>query len=1212
MVKYFYLAASAVLLLITAWVLDRVEKDQYTQDNLVKITTANLEREFSAVRREGLLLLNDSASNRWSSAKHSFFLVNDHQVLRWSSNEPAVDTRQLLSNDTLRLLQTSRLDLLLYKRPAGKGRWLIGIIPLRISYSIVNRYLTPSWNDRIFTVKEIGIHLPGEESGSCVSLESKCLFKIEAPEKPFQANYLSLALVAFSLLLVMVALTMALLHWHRRRKYLLVFVGLFVSLAIVRVGMVQFSIPSRWMYSAFFDSRNFASSSFNSSLGDLFLNSLIVAISCVYLFLVYTKTGVVKTSLRLRKSWKPMVAAILLTASYFSFLFSYLYVESIFHDSSIPFDLSASVHFDSLRVLAYSSWLLGSLSSFFFVHVFVRWAKALTANGLQFMASLVLAGLLFLVYFLASDLNYWITFFVGTGYFLLLYFTSFYFSLSSNQYRSFLFLLMSIVIYCVQSAWGVKHFAEQKKVKSMFRWAESLISHDVLAEYLLNEAAARISEDPFIAASISNPLLSKHGVRQKIHQQYLNSYLNRYEVKIDLFMADGNPADGETVLNFASTIRRFENEANKTGFANVYLINGLPGAVKQYFVVIPVERNKSSRGFALLTLSLKRIIPHQVYPELLVDGRFSQALGGRDFSYRFFDKDSPINNFGNFNFDRDFNDKFLGASQLYREGINEDGTWFTGAEDEAGRRVVVASPAYASTSVLANFSFLFVLGVLILFLVLAFYGLSPLTRFSNYSTRIQLYLYAAFILPLIAVSILSLRMISQSNESQLEKEVQEKGSLIADEISGLHDSFPDSVNFISGFQQRLNEIAQSTSTEANVYNLTGELIASSQPSIFKNGLVMPLIDRGAWERITQDKFNNYKTQCFIGTLAYNSSFFPIKSSANGRLMGVLELPFFESSSEGARITALSNILVTFALVFILFSLLTVNAMHQLTSPLRFIAKKLKTTTLQNNQPIEWKSEDEIGLMVAQYNRMLENLEKNRVDLVKIQKEQAWREIAQQVAHEIKNPLTPMKLTIQHMEQSANADELTRDRIKKSLQTLLEQVEILNGIAGSFSAFASMPAPVLGQVELNELLTQQAALFANQPDGVVHFEKSNQPLYVVGDEKLLSRIFSNLVINGLQASREKSSPRVSISLDVDADNCTVAITDNGSGISPEFQDRIFLPHFSTKKTGSGLGLAIAKQGLEHMGASIWFNTSAKNGTTFFVKFKKLDPSTIKAL
>ncbi|MBS1507773.1 MAG: HAMP domain-containing histidine kinase [Bacteroidetes bacterium] len=1203
MVKYFYSGAASVLLLLIAIFFSLSEGKNYTGEVLAEKIAGNLQRDFQVISKEGNLLLYDSVAHPWSLANHNFFLISESAILKWSRNDLALDFWQLQGTDSLQLVQTSRADALVYKKKAGERRWLVCIIPLKKKYEITNRYLNSSWNEEIFPVKDVEIKAPTDGKGICIDVRSNCIFKIVAPDHPSIENRPALVLTLLAVVIFLVTLGGVLMHLHNLRRYWLVFGLMFTCLAGLRILMVQFSFPARWISSAYFDSRFFASSSFNSSLGDLFFNTLIVTVSCAYLFLFYQRSDFVKNSLRLQPRQKVILVITLLTASFFSFLFPYLYVESVFHDSAIPFDITATVYFTGLRAMAYAALLLGTLSSFFFLTVFVRWVKALVSGSLQFMLCLLAAAILFVTYFILSDLDYWVTLIVGATCIVLLYFASFLFSVTTTHYRSFLFLLMAVIMYSTQSALGVKHFAEEKKIKAMSRWAENLNSHDVLAEYLLNESAAKISEDPFIAASLSNPLLTKHGVRQKIRQQHLNSYLNRYEVKVDLFTMDGSPADRETNVNFATTIRQFENDANKTTFANVYLINGsLTDAVKRYFVVVPVMRHKSTSGYALLTLSLKKVIPHQVYPELLVDGRFTQAQGARDFSYGFFEKDTIVNSFGNFNFEKDFDRNLLGDSRLYREGINWEGNWLVGNEDDAGRRAVVVAPSYSTLGMVANFSFLFVQGAMLIFVFLVFRWISSPRSFINYSTRIQVYFYAAFILPLIAVSVLSLRLIGQSNELQLEREIQDKGSLITEDVSALQHSFPDSSNYVSGFQQRLAEIAQSNSTEANVYSLSGELMASSQPAIFKNGLIMPLADRRAWEKIVLEQFNNYKAPCRIGSLEYYSSFFPIKSSRNGKLIGLLELPFFESSSDNARIIALSNILVTFAVVFIFFSILTVGATHSLTNPLRFIAKKLKTTSLQNNQPIEWKSDDEIGLMVSQYNSMLDTLEKNRADLVKIQKEQAWREIAQQVAHEIKNPLTPMKLTLQHMEQSMGETEISKDRLKKSLQTMLDQVEILNGIASSFSAFASMPEPELTRVDLNSLLNNVTSLFQNHPEGKVRFIRPAEMMFIRSDEKLLTRIFSNLIINGLQAGKDGRS-EVDLAVESSQTEYTVSITDKGMGIASEIQARIFLPHFSTKKTGSGLGLAISKQGLERMGATIAFTTRPGSGTTFYVRFKK---------
>jgi nitrogen fixation/metabolism regulation signal transduction histidine kinase len=337
-------------------------------------------------------------------------------------------------------------------------------------------------------------------------------------------------------------------------------------------------------------------------------------------------------------------------------------------------------------------------------------------------------------------------------------------------------------------------------------------------------------------------------------------------------------------------------------------------------------------------------------------------------------------------------------------------------------------------------------------------------------------------------------------------------------------------------------------------------------------------------------------------LDYSSLFFAIKTSGKNQMDGILELPFLKSNSESTKVNALTNILVTFVAVFIVFSFFAFNAIDKLIFPLTFIAKKLKTTSLGENQPIEWKANDEIGLMVKEYNRMLDNLEQNKVELARNQKESAWREIAQQVAHEIKNPLTPMKLTLQQMEQSVANNSMDQERTRKSIETMLAQVDVLNGIAGSFSAFATMPAPVLTNVNVTLLLDRIVALFEKEEKAVINLDRAAAPIIALGDEQLLGRIFSNIILNALQSGENGNNLFIEIKSEEEDHGCIISFRDNGAGIAQDLRDKIFLPHFSTKNTGSGLGLAIAKQGIEQMGGMIWFETTHGQGTTFFVRLK----------
>jgi two-component system, NtrC family, nitrogen regulation sensor histidine kinase NtrY len=237
-------------------------------------------------------------------------------------------------------------------------------------------------------------------------------------------------------------------------------------------------------------------------------------------------------------------------------------------------------------------------------------------------------------------------------------------------------------------------------------------------------------------------------------------------------------------------------------------------------------------------------------------------------------------------------------------------------------------------------------------------------------------------------------------------------------------------------------------------------------------------------------------------------------------------------------------------------------------------------------------------MVKEYNSMLYHLSESKNQLEQTQREKAWREIAQQVAHEIKNPLTPMKLTLQQLERAIQAGNLSDERSRKAVSVLLSQVDTLNDIASSFSGFAKMPEPVIRPMDL--VSTVKSAVDLHSPGNEIVFKCSEREIRIQGDEQMLHRTFSNLILNGLQAGIPGKSINILVSVTRVQSYARVAIHDNGKGIEPEIADLVFLPHFSTKKSGSGIGLALSKQGIELMKGRIWFETVKGEGTIFFVE------------
>ena len=341
----------------------------------------------------------------------------------------------------------------------------------------------------------------------------------------------------------------------------------------------------------------------------------------------------------------------------------------------------------------------------------------------------------------------------------------------------------------------------------------------------------------------------------------------------------------------------------------------------------------------------------------------------------------------------------------------------------------------------------------------------------------------------------------------------------------------------------------------------------------------------------------------VGSLIYKSAYVAVKSFETGELMGVLSIPFFDSQYELEEeiIDIVANIMILFSFIFLAILIVSYFASHILTFPLKYITQKIKRTSLSvYNEPLVWNTKDEIGLLVGEYNRMLENLEESKNALTKSEKESAWREMAKQVAHEIKNPLTPMKLTLQHLNRILHEEKETdKDTIDRSINTLLQQIDTLSDIATSFSAFAQMPIPKQEPYEIVSVLKRTVLLFENEKNADIHIQHVKEEVYVEGDKQLMGRIFSNLIINGIQSVPASRNARVDIKLEVKGDALFLQFKDNGEGIAEEIREKVFVPNFSTKYAGSGIGLAIAKRGIEHAGGSIWFETEVGAGTVFYI-------------
>ncbi len=238
--------------------------------------------------------------------------------------------------------------------------------------------------------------------------------------------------------------------------------------------------------------------------------------------------------------------------------------------------------------------------------------------------------------------------------------------------------------------------------------------------------------------------------------------------------------------------------------------------------------------------------------------------------------------------------------------------------------------------------------------------------------------------------------------------------------------------------------------------------------------------------------------------------------------------------------------------------------------------------------------------------MINELEQSARKLAKGERESAWREMAKQIAHEIKNPLTPMKLSIQYLQRAIdNGDPNIEELTKKVAKVLDEQIENLSSIATSFASFAKMPKAQNEILLINDLLKSVTDLFGKEEDVTVLFSTEAPNAMVYADKNQLVSVFNNLVKNALQSVPEGRKAYIEVEVLSDDGWLNIAVKDNGSGIPDELQDKVFVPNFTTKSSGTGLGLAITKQIIDGAGGSIWFEANEHEGTTFYVRLRKTE-------
>ncbi len=476
----------------------------------------------------------------------------------------------------------------------------------------------------------------------------------------------------------------------------------------------------------------------------------------------------------------------------------------------------------------------------------------------------------------------------------------------------------------------------------------------------------------------------------------------------------------------------------------------------------------------------------------------------------------------------------------------------------------------------------------------------------SWSLRVRIFLSMILITLISSILVASVSILQFRNESHEyhQELLQRKENQIKEHINYVLATTPHPLitrNIASIFRLKIFEIANIHNLEINLYDLNGRLLLSSRaPQI--EGQISPLIPESILQNIKISNDKRFVTLAEKQGNNYRFSYSYLMDYVEKKPIGIIKLPYKEDDTFYKN--ELESFLYIFSIVYFAMLIISIFLAYYLS---RFITKSLETisdrlteTSLtEKNEKIELESNSyEIDRLVKSYNKMIDELEESANKLAQSEREEAWREMAKQVAHEIKNPLTPMRLTVQSFQRKFDpTDPQVNQKLDDYSKTLIQQIDTMSAVASAFSNFASMPAQQNETLDVVHVVDLALDIFN---EDFIEFKPVTEEIITKIDRTQLIRIITNLVKNAIQAiPEEQKEKRIQVLVKRASNNAIITVKDNGKGIKREDFDRIFEPKFTTKTSGMGLGLAIIKNIIENYNGTITFDSQKGKGTTFVV-------------
>jgi two-component system, NtrC family, nitrogen regulation sensor histidine kinase NtrY len=1140
----------------------------------------------------------------------TFLVFKNNLITDWSTNTIPVSTlydSSLYSKSILYLNNGWYLSARIVK----ENSVFIGLQLIKNQYKFENDYLINNFSSALNVPNELSISsLPGKYN--IIGTSNEFLFSINFPRSDlYSENVLSIILFLYlAALLVILNLVFTLYSNFTKilRKRWIFLLSFTLDIVIIRIILFYFDIPHIIYHSQLFSPFFYASSSLLPSLGEFLIDALF-ALFLAGIFYKYSRTRIKFSPLKKWQIYSLQTVLYGLVALLYYWLVTLLL--SLVMNSNIVLNFHNILGFSQQGIV---SIIVASLLIISFFLLLIRITEIAFILYKSILAHIsIITAVSFLFYLLTKfSIQERIIF---ASFLFLIMAGNFLFTQKIYLYwpsrKATIYFLAIISALCTFSLDNSKNEKEREERKFIaMRLSED---RDQLAEYFFSKIEQNIHTDE----NLNRLLIKARGdtdtenlIIEYLRNNYFSNYWSKYTLQFTFCSTEKKlsvkPENYiiDCSFYFSQLIDRIGQPTGSPGL--YHLKEGFD--VTNYLARLSFTSQLDHIPAPLtiyIEISSTNAPQDSGYPELLLDNSQKQSIPNiSNYSYAIYSNGELVKNVGAYFYG--FNAPKISISQEFHF-FTQNGYNHLVHPINQSTLLILSRRNQSLVDVIAPFSYFFIILSVSFILILSLFRSRYKFNVSNLSFKfkLQLALVAIILVATVGIGSITVYYLINININKNKDTLIEKLHTVLIE---LEDKFGNSSELTpelsDSLQGQLTKYSDAYFTDINIYNTNGILLTSSREAIFSEGLIGPMMNSNAFSQLSRGRRTLFIQNESIGGYQYLSAYIPFRNNDN-KLIGYLNLPYFLKQSSlrqeiSAFILAFTNIYAILTALAIALALIISN---YITRPLKLIRDKLGKVKLgQLNEKIEWHREDEIGGLIAEYNRMIDALAQSADMLARSERESAWREMAKQVAHEIKNPLTPIKLSVQHLQKSwdEHAPDWD-DRLKKFTNTLIQQIDTLASIASEFSDFAKMPQTKNIEVELISIIQSAIILFKNTPGIIITFDAPDYPCYAWADEKQLLRVFNNLFRNAVQSIPHAQEGKINVRIGIQKSEYVISIADNGKGIAIKEQDKIFVPNFTTKSGGSGLGLSIVHNIVKQAGGQIWFDSKENKGTTFYVSF-----------